>query len=535
MKVKIAKVVKEVLLKKLPEGIDLPELSIEIPKNQEYGDFSSNVAFLLTKHLKKSPRQIAQSLIEDLLKHKTSKSLFSKIDVAPNGFINFTLNLDYLQKNIQHIIKSDRNYGKSNAGKGKKALIEFVSANPTGPLHVGHGRWAVIGDDIASLFEICGYKVEREFYVNDIGNQINKLEESVKAVSNNEALPEDGYGGAYIKDIEAELKDKINDPKFRKLLLSNILDHQKNIMKQLGVSFDNFFSEKKLHDKNAIENAISKLTADGHTFRKDGALWFKSESFGDDKNRVLVRANGETTYFAADIAYHLNKYERGFDLIINVWGADHHGYVTRLKAAIEALALPIERFEVIIGQLVSLFRGKEPVRMSKRTGDMVTLEEVISEIGPDATRFFMTMNSANNHIAFDLELAKKKSQENPVYYVQYAHARICSILRKSQHPTSTSNIHTGIQTKNLTSLTHEAERILMRKLLDVEDEIIAACRKREPHLIVNYMKDLAQVFHNFYHKCRVLENPARLMLVDATRIVFRNMLELLKISAPGKM
>lgn len=525
MKAKISKIVQEVLLDKLPEGILVPEITIEIPKSLSYGDFSSNVAFLLTKQLKKPPRQIAESLIEDLLKHKASKSLFSNIAVAPNGFINFTLNLSYLQSNLKTIIKSDTNYGRSNIGKGKKVLIEFVSANPTGPLHVGHGRWAVIGDDIASLFEACGYTTEREFYVNDVGNQINKLEESVKAVSENKPIPDDGYGGVYIKDIADELKDKIDNKNFRKLLLSNILNHQKKIMKQLGVSFDNFFSEKKLHDEKLIEAALSKISAGGHSFRSEGALWFRSEAFGDDKNRVFVRANGETTYFAADIAYHLNKFGRGFDTIINIWGADHHGYVARIKAAISALGLPVEHFEVIIGQLVSLCRGKEPVRMSKRTGDMVTLEEVIAEIGSDATRFFMTQSSTNNHIIFDLELAKQKSSDNPVYYVQYAHARICSILRKA-----------GKMPKaDLSSLEHEAERVLMRKLLDVEDEIIAACRKREPHLIVNYIKDLAQVFHNFYHKCRVLDNPARLMLVDATRIVFRNMLELLKISAPEKM
>ncbi|NQU17369.1 MAG: arginine--tRNA ligase [Candidatus Saganbacteria bacterium] len=533
MKTRIAEIVRDVLLEKLPKDAFCPEISIEIPKIIDHGDFSSNVAFQLTKSLKKSPFQIAESLIDDLKKHKQSKALFSTISAARNGFINFTLSLDFLQKNIKTIRKQDKKYGMSNLGMGKKVLIEFVSANPTGPLHIGHGRWAVIGDDIASLFEYCGFKVQREFYVNDVGNQINKLEESVKAVAQNKAIPNDGYGGAYIKDIAKELKNKISETDFRNILLNDILAHQKETMQKLGVSFDNYFSEKKLHDEEVIEQVISKLTAEGHTFREGGALWFKSEALGDDKNRVLVRANGETTYFAADIAYHLNKYERGFDVLINVWGADHHGYVPRLKAAIEALELPAGRFEVIIGQLVSLYRGSEPVKMSKRTGDMVTLEEVVSEIGSDATRFFLTMNSANNHVNFDLELAKQKSQDNPVYYVQYAHARICSILRKSKIQISKSKENPKSQ--NLTSLNHEAERILMRKLLDVEDEVIAACRKREPHQIVNYMRDLAQIFHNFYHKCRVLENPSRLMLVDATRIVFRNMLELLKITAPEKM
>lgn len=533
MKTKIAEIVQEVLLEKLPKGVDFPEIAIEIPKNQLYGDFSCNVAFLLVKQMKKSPRQIAESLIDDFRNNKKAQSFFSKIEVAPNGFINFTLSLQCLQENLKKIKKENRKYGRSNVGKGKKVLIEFVSANPTGPLHVGHGRWAVIGDDIASLLEFCGYKVEREFYVNDVGNQINKLEESVRAAIAGGPVPENGYGGAYIKEIADELKDKADKAGFVDILLKDILKHQKETMGRLGVKFDNFFSEKKLHDEEVIEDVIAKLSSEGHTFREGGALWFKSEVFGDDKNRVLVRANGETTYFAADIAYHLNKFERCFDVIINVWGADHHGYVPRLRAAIEALGLPVGIFEVIIGQLVSLYRGSEQIRMSKRTGEMVTLEEIISEIGPDAARFFMTMSSANNHIAFDLELAKQKSQDNPVYYVQYAHARICSILRKSK--IQMTKPQTNPKSQDLKSLTHEAERVLMRKLLDVEDEMISACRKREPHQVVNYIKDLAQIFHNFYHKCRVLDNPARLLLVDATRIVFRNMLELLKISVPEKM
>lgn len=497
--------------------MNLPEVTVEVPKNAEYGDFSTNAALLLAKSLRQPPFEIAEKIVAEI--KKKPQKIFSEISAFKNGFINFKISFEFLQNNLKTILKEKQKYGRNKTGKGKKVLIEFVSANPTGPLHVGHGRWAVIGDDIASLFEACGYKVDREYYVNDRGNQIKLLEKSVKAAANGSPVPEGGYGGSYIKEIADDLKD-------HKQLLPYILSKQKETLAKLKVIFDSYFSEKTLHDEGLVEDAISRLSSEGHTIREGGALWFKSEAFGDDKNRVLVKENGELTYFAADIAYHINKFKRGYDIIIDIWGADHHGYVPRVKAALAAVGLPIDRFEVIIGQLVTLYRGKEQVKMSKRTGEMVTLDEIISEIGSDAVRFFMTSTSVNNHLDFDLELAKEKKQENPVYYVQYAHARICSILRKSK---------CKVQSAKLDTLTHEAERALMRKLLDFEDEILAACRKREPHQLINYVKDVAAIFHNFYHQCRVLDNPARLVLVEATRIVIENVLKLLKIEAPEQM
>ncbi len=513
---------------KLVEPPDLPRIDISIPQEQ-YGDFSTNIALLLAPKTLKPVYEIASIIANDLSVHP----MFEKVEAVRNGFVNFKLSLNYLQTNLHSIQKLDRNYGKSKWGKGQKVLIEFVSANPTGPLHVGHGRWAIIGDDIGSLLEAVGYKVDREFYVNDIGNQVEKLEQSVIARIEGKDIPENGYGGDYIREIAEKLKDDRKD--LKKRVLKAMLDEQKEVLLKLGVKFDKFYSEETLHRSGKVKEAIKKLQFKGVTFEEDGALWFKSTEYGDDKNRVLVRENGETTYFAADIAYHIEKFKRGYDLLIDVWGADHHGYVARLKSAFVSLGLPAEKFEVIIGQLVALFRGKEPVRMSKRTGDMVSLSEVLEEVGRDATRFFMTMTSANSHLNFDLDLAKQQASDNPVYYVQYAHARICNILAKSelQNPRSKRGVDLGL-------LVNPAERKLMRKLLDLEDEINFAAKKREPHVLVTYAKELSAIFHNFYHQCRVISEDkslslARLTLVDATRITLRNVLELLKVSAPERM
>lgn len=506
----------------------LPRIDISIPQ-ERFGDFSTNLAILLAPVCGKPPFEIA-AFIADRLK---SSKLFEKVEPMRNGFVNFTLTSDYLQKNLSTILKQGRNYGRSGWGGGKKALVEFVSANPTGPLHVGHGRWAVIGDDIASLLEAAGYRVEREYYINDVGAQVDKLEQSVVARMEGRDVPEGGYGGAYIYDIAQVLRhDRKN---LKPKILDILLKGQKATLHKLGVKFDRFFRESDLHRKGKVKDAVFRLEMRGATFKEDGALWFKSQELGDDKNRVLTRETGETTYFAADIAYHMDKFKRNYGHIINVWGADHHGYVHRLKAALKVLGLPVERFEVIIGQLVSLYRGKELVKMSKRTGEMITLDEVVDEVGRDATRFFMTATSVNSHLDFDLELAKQQAANNPVYYVQYAHARISSILREARER--------RVKRKwrpDLSLLVHPSERKLMRRLLDVTDEILIAAKRREPHTMVEYAKSLAAVFHNFYHQCRVISDDAeltsaRLVLSDATRITLRNVLELLKVSAPERM
>ncbi|MFH1683734.1 MAG: arginine--tRNA ligase [Candidatus Margulisiibacteriota bacterium] len=497
------------------------DFRVEVPPRNELGDYASNIGILAARKLSKNPIKLAEQ-IANKVKELDKDKIFTKVEFAKPGFVNFFLTDKFLQQSIAEILKQDHDWGKSEKENGERILLEFVSANPTGPLHVGHGRWAVIGDAIARLLKAAGYKVEREYYVNNIGAQVEKFEASVKARRAGVEIPEGGYGGAYVKEVAGKTKDE---------MLDFIVKQQKKTLENLRVSFDKWFFESELHQKDKLRRAIEKLHDLGVTFEEDGAIWFKSQALGDDKNRVLVREDGRPTYFAADIAYHLNKFERGYDHLIDIWGTDHHGYVGRLSAAMKVLSQPVENFEIIIGQLVTLYRGKESVRMSKRTGEMITLQEVIDEIGADATRFFFSATDVNSHLDFDLELAKKKSQDNPVYYVQYAHARICSILKKSEIPNS------ELRTLNseLSSLTHPAERALMFKLQTWPDVIVNAARLRHPHRITEYGKELATVFHSFYEKCRVLGNPARLALVNASRITLRNVLELLGISAPERM
>ena len=526
----------EAFVKSALENLGIEEkvdFKIDLAPRKEFGDYASNVAIVYGKKLSRSPFEFAQEIvkkIEDL----DQGLIFTKIAIAPPGFINFFLNNSFLQRSLLEIQSQDRDWGKQKPKKGT-ILLEFVSANPTGPLHVGHGRWAVVGDVISRLLSSQGYQVEREYYVNDVGGQIEKLVESVMALQEGRDLPEGGYAGDYVKEIIKQLgadKKGLSSQELRDNLLNKIIEEQKKTLENLGVKFDRWFYESELHAKNQVKWAIDKLHEQRKTFEEDGALWFKSQELGDDKNRVLIRADGQTTYFAADIAYHLDKFSRGYDQIINLWGTDHHGYVGRLKAAMVALGLPAEKLEIIIGQLVTLYRGKEAVRMSKRTGEMVTLQEVLDEIGRDATRFFFSSSAVNSHLDFDLELAKKQSNENPVFYVQYAHARICSILRKSnQEPPSPLPEGEGGEG----SLAHPAERELMLKLLSWPDVVLQAALLRHPHRITEYGRELAVKFHSFYEQCRVLGNPARLVLVNSTRITLHNVLELLGVSSPESM
>jgi len=489
------------------------EIKVDIPRQKEYGDYSTNIAIVAAKKVGQNPRELATNLTEALKVVDTQK-VFSKIEIAGPGFINFFLSDKYLQASLLEVAKQVNNWGQVTSNRQQKILMEYVSANPTGPLHVGHGRWAVIGDTIARLLKAAGHQVTTEFYVNNIGNQVEKLEASVLAARGGKDVPEGGYGGSYIKDVQGGTREE---------MLSSILDQQKTILKALGVEFDNWFMESTLHDKNEVEAAVNILKEKNLTFEKEGAIWFKATQFGDDKDRVLVREDGRPTYFAADLAYHYDKFKRGFDHLINIWGTDHHGYVKRIKQAVGAMGFAQDKLEIIIGQLVALYRGKEVVRMSKRTGEMVTLEEVIEETGADATRFFFAMTDVNSHLNFDLELAKKKSNDNPVFYVQYAHARICSILAKCKMENEECRIE------------HQAERDLALKILSFPDIVEEAAKYRLPHRLTEYAKELATTFHSFYEQCKVIGNPSRIYLVNCCRITLKNVLQLLAISAPESM
>jgi arginyl-tRNA synthetase len=510
-----------------PSALDI---EIESPKNEKYGDYSTNIAIISSKLNRTIPIETANGIISRLKNIDKGKG-FSSISSTPQGFINFRVNDACLQKNLVEIIKKDGSYGRSNVGRNKKVLLEYVSANPTGPLHIGHGRWAVIGDCLANIFKAVGYNVDREYYVNDVGEQIEKLSQSVKARMEGGEVPEGGYAGSYIAELAGNIKDK---GRIKEEAMKQLLSQQKETLNKLGVTFNKWFHESELHRKGLVKKCIKKLEERGLTFHEGKTLWFKSSEFGDDKNRVLIKEDGSPTYFAADIAYHIYKFDRRYDKIIDVWGTDHHGYVARLKAAMTALGYPAEKLQIIIGQLVALYRGKELIRMSKRTGEMITLEEVIDEIDAPATRYFLVRSSPSTHMDFDLELAKSKSLENPVYYVCYAHARICSILKEAKKaglaPSSGS----------LNLLNAEPERKLMVKLLRFEDEVENSAAFMQPHRLTSYAESLAQIFHNYYHQHRVISDDkelsrARLTLAKSTSIVLRNVLILLGITAPEHM
>jgi len=489
------------------------------PQRKNHGDYSTNLAIVSAATIGKPSIEIAKDICEQV-KILDVNRMIKKVEIAGPGFINFFINDNQIQDYLSKVVKSGDKYGTANKEIKVKVLVEFVSANPTGPLHIGHGRWAVLGDAVAALLESVGCVVEREFYINDVGRQINLLKESVAARRQGLPSPEGGYGGEYISHIPSDAD-----------AVEFLLCQQKETLNNLGVKFDNWFSESQLHNKGKIQIAMNLIKEKGFTYEKDGAIWFRSTDFGDDKDRVIVRENGDSTYFAADIAYHTDKFQRNYDLMIDIWGTDHHGYISRLKAAMKAIGNSPEKLEIIIGQLVTLFRGKEQIRMSKRTGEMITLQEVIDEIGRDACRFFFLLNKADAHLDFDMELAKQQNSDNPVYYVQYAHARICSIFKET---------NLEYDNPNLSLLSHECERELINKLIDFPDEVIDSARLRSPHRLTNYSIEVSKLFHSFYHKCRVLTDDkdltaARLYLMCATRIVLSNVLKLLGISAPERM
>lgn len=530
-------------------GGDVAGIDVERPRDKAFGDWSTNAAMVLAKQVKRNPMEIAEILTGYL---SGSVETFKAVEVVKPGFINFRLANDYLNGSLAEIIKENELFGRSTAGAGAKVQIEFVSANPTGPLHVGHGRWAAVGDALANVMTAAGYVVQREFYVNDFGNQMDLFGVSVAAryaqlLGIEEAVPEDGYHGAYVTEIAQEIIDAEGEKYlklpaaerhdiFRRHAEDQVIEHIKRVLSAFGVAFDVWFSERSLHAAGTIDKTVVRLRELGAVYDKDGAAWLKTTDFGDDKDRVVIRDTGQPTYFAADIAYHVDKFERGFDTVINIWGADHHGYVARMKAAVAALGYDPARLEVIIGQLVNLYRNGEPVRMSKRTGEMVTFEELMNEVGPDVARYLFLTRSTDSAVDFDIELAKKQSQDNPVYYVQYAHARICSILKYAE----SRGTNRGKPGEAIPTLTEEPELDLVKQLLSLRETIEDAAALRAPYKLTKYAEETAAAFHYFYAKCRVVSDDkeltnARLNLVECTQIVLRNTLSLIGVSAPESM
>ncbi len=535
------------------EEISVAEkIQLEIPKDEQHGDFACNIAMVLAKALRMPPRKIAEAIVDEI---ETGGEI-EKIEVAGAGFINFYLSNSRLFEVIREIEEKGTGYGKIEDGKGKKVMVEFVSANPTGPMHMGNARGGALGDCMASVLEYAGYEVTREFYVNDAGNQIEKFGKSLEAryiqqLKGADAVefPEDGYHGEDITDhakafIEIE-GDKYLEatPEERKAALVGYA-LEKNVaslktdLEKYRIFYDVWFRESELHKNGKVQEAIERLTKAGYTYEEDGAVWINCEKMGLEKNEVLVRQNGIPTYFAADIAYHINKIEtRGYDLCIDVWGADHHGHIARMKAALAACGIDPDKFEVSIMQLVRLTRDGEAVRMSKRTGKAITLTDLLEDVSVDAARFLFNMRMAGSHLDFDLDLAVKQDSDNPVYYVQYAHARICSIIRLLRDE--------GVEVKKYDDIKAELlcekeELALLKKLCDLPEEIRAAAESREPAKITRYVIDLAAAFHTFYNACRVkVDDPqlmaARLKLVDSTRIVIKGVLGMLKIETPEKM
>ncbi|KRG15868.1 arginine--tRNA ligase [Lederbergia galactosidilytica] len=533
----------------LAEAEQLPEVMIETPKDQAHGDYSTNMAMQLARMAKKAPRVIA----EEILAHfDRSKASIEKLEIAGPGFINFYLDNSYLTKIVPVILEQKDEYGSSNVGNGKSVQVEFVSANPTGDLHLGHARGAAVGDSLCNIFAKAGYEVTREYYINDAGNQINNLAYSVEAryfqaLGLEKEMPEDGYHGKDIielgKKLAAEKGSKyveIDEQErfdiFRQYGLDYELAKLKKDLEDFRVKFDVWYSETSLYENEKILPALDQLKEKGFIYEKDGATWFQSTAFDDDKDRVLIKNDGSYTYLMPDIAYHLDKLARGYDQLINIWGADHHGYIPRMKAAIEALGYEPGRLEVEIIQLVQLYKDGEKMKMSKRTGKAVTMRDLVEEVGLDATRYFFTMRSADTHLDFDLDLAVAESNENPVYYAQYAHARICSILRAADEKGFTFD-----QNAPVDILVSEKAVNLLKQLGDFPQMVADAAEKRMPHRVTQYIYELASVFHSFYNAEKVLneenkeETAARLALVKAVQITLKNALALIGVSAPEKM
>lgn len=532
--------------KKIVE-IALPEVKIERPKSKEHGDFSSNIALMVAKPAGQNPREVAQLFVDEM----SNISGLKKIEIAGPGFLNFTLESASLGELAKTIVNSAKSYGHTNTLNGEQINIEFISANPTGPLHLGHTRWAAVGDAIARVLTASGAKVIREFYVNDRGSQLDKFGVSICRAANNQPIPEDGYHGAYIKELAAEIVEE--NPQIMKLSIEDQeiefreegykkqLKQQQDVLDDFRTHFDVWYSERSLHSSGAVEKGLTKLRSHGHVYEQDGAIWLRTTDFGDDKDRVLVKADGEYTYFASDTAYYVDKRSRGNDVNIYLLGADHHGYVNRLRAVAACAGDdPDKNVEVLIGQLVKMLKNGQEVRLSKRAGNIITLEDLVEEVGVDAARYTLTRYPVDTPLTLEIDLLTSHTNENPVFYVQYAHARISAVLRSANE----KGITWQKNTFNPSALNTEQETELLGALSEFPRIVSGAALLRQPHRVARYLEELATAYHSFYSACRVLpmsgedvtdETNARLMLCAATQQVVKNGLDLLGVSAPEQM
>jgi arginyl-tRNA synthetase len=522
-------------------------IKLERPKDRDHGDFATSIALQLAKPAGKNPREVAE-IICDLL---SGTDGISKLEIAGPGFINITLNRANQAELVTTILKATLDYGKGNALAGVRINLEFISANPTGPLHLGHTRWAAVGDSLGRVLSAAGAEVTREFYINDRGNQMDLFGASVEAAALGNSIPEDGYQGAYIADLAKEvvasnasitsLPEGARHPAFREAAYAVQLKDQQRVLDTFGTHFDVWFSESSLHDQGAVEHGLEKLRKQGHVFEEEGAIWLRTTDFGDDKDRVLTKSDGSLTYFSSDTAYYINKRERGFDICIYMLGADHHGYVGRLKA-IAACAGddPEYNIDVLIGQMVKIMEGGEEVKLSKRAGTIITLEELVEKVGVDAARYTLIRYPVDTPMVMDIDILKRNTNENPVYYVQYAHARIAAVLRNAAE----LNIPVDLKSFDSSQLIHDRENELLGALAQFPRVVQSAAQLRQPHRVARYLEELAGTYHGFYADCRVLpmgeENPsplhtARLLLCASTKQVIKNALDLLGVSAPERM
>ena len=550
------KIILENAVEKIARDLDkvMPEdfmVRLERPRQAGHGDWATNIAMQLAKPFGIDPRDLAARIIEEVPIGNTVE----KAEAAGPGFINFTLASNWIADAVKSAISKDENYGRVDSGKGRRVQVEFVSANPTGPLHMGHGRGAAVGDITASILDFAGWDVEREYYINDAGLQMELLGKSAQsryfeAIGRGDEapMPEDGYHGEYMTEIASSFVDKYGDSladrpledtvEFFSVETGKIVTEMiRRDLEEFGVVFDVWFSEKSLYDNGQVDPAMEELKKRDFAYEEDGALWFRSTLFGDDKDRVLIRTNGVPTYFTSDVAYLKNKYDRNFEKLIYVWGADHHGYVPRLKSVNKAFGHPDDAVDVLLIQMVNLLRDGKPVQMSKRAGTIITLREIMDEVGVDATRFFFVMRRCDSTLDFDLELAKKATSENPVFYVQYAHARICSIYRELEER---GVVLPPAEDFDVSQITDQSEINLAKAISRLPEEVAKAADEFAPHRIAYYATELAEAFHSFYNSQRILgvEEPVmktRILLMEAAKIALRNVLGLLGVSAPEKM
>ncbi|MDK2897641.1 MAG: arginyl-tRNA synthetase [Candidatus Atribacteria bacterium] len=542
--------IEEVLKAHYPSLFKKIDINLEPTRDKQHGDYATNLAFLLSREFKKSPREIAKELLPYL---NQALQGIAQGKVAGGGFINFVLEDSVLLSSLKEILKEKERFGESDTGKGEKIQVEFVSVNPTGPLHVGHGKCAAFGDALARVLKKAGFTVEKEYYINNAGRQTDllglSLEVRTRQILGEEVeIPEDGYRGEYLVEIAREVlkergKDILSLPDeertqlFKELAIEKIMGQIKGDLENFRVQFDVWFSEKSLFESGEVDQILTLLKERGYTFEKEGALWLKTTLWGDDKDRVLIRENGSPTYFTSDIAYHWNKWKRGFFRVIDVWGADHHGYIPRMKAAIQALGIPEDFLEIFIVQFVTLLRAGQPERMSTRQGEFIPLRQLVDEVGVDVARYYFLMRDPATHLEFDIEVAKKQSMDNPVYYIQYAHARICSVFQERQRQGFTEYLGE----EKIAGFYNQEEREIAKKLIYFPEIVKRSAISRQPYLICNFLYNLAGDFHAFYNLHRIIdkdkpiESYFRLVLCRVTQIVLKNGLDLLGITAPDSM